>query len=96
MIDSVCLCGIGCFAVDTSERSRASGRRNKDSSGDQDIDRVCAQEYFDQNPVSLIGLVLVKQGEATQLHGLSGNIQSLKLAFPSVADLCASGSWHGW
>lgn len=53
------------------------------------------QEYFDQNPVSHIGLVLVKQGEATQLHGLSGNIKSLKISIQSVADLCAKEGASG-
>jgi transcription initiation factor TFIIH subunit 2 len=46
------------------------------------------QEYFDQNPVSHLGFVMAKEGEASQLHSLSGNARALKEAIQSVADLC--------
>jgi transcription initiation factor TFIIH subunit 2 len=48
------------------------------------------QEYYDQNPVSHLGFVLVKQGEAEILTQLSGNSKTHKLALQSVADCCAS------
>lgn len=48
------------------------------------------QEFFDQNPVSHLGLILVQQGEATQLQRLSGNSKQLKIALQSVAESCAS------
>jgi transcription initiation factor TFIIH subunit 2 len=46
------------------------------------------QEYFDQNPVSHLGFVMAKEGEATQLHCLSGNSRALKEAVQSVAEMC--------
>jgi transcription initiation factor TFIIH subunit 2 len=48
------------------------------------------QEYYDQNPVSHLGFVLVKQGEAEILTQLSGSSKTHKLALQSVAESCAS------
>jgi transcription initiation factor TFIIH subunit 2 len=48
------------------------------------------QEFYDQNPVSHLGFVLVKQGEAEILTQLSGNSKAHKLALQSVADGCAA------
>ena len=47
------------------------------------------QEFYDQNPVSHLGFVLVKQGEAEILTQLSGNSKTHKLALQSVAESCA-------
>jgi transcription initiation factor TFIIH subunit 2 len=48
------------------------------------------QEYYDQNPVSHLGFILAKQGEAEILTQLSGNSKMHKLALQSVADSCSS------
>lgn len=48
------------------------------------------QEYFDQNPVSHLGFVVVKQGEAEILTQLSGSSKTHKLALQSLAESCAS------
>lgn len=49
------------------------------------------QQYFDQNPVSHLGLVSMKHGEATQLRALSGYIiKSLTISRKSVAEMCAT------
>ena len=47
------------------------------------------QEYYDQNPVSHLGFVLVKQGEAEILTQLSGSSKTHKIALQSVAESCA-------
>ena len=46
------------------------------------------QEFYDQNPVSHLGFVLAKQGEAEILTQLSGNSKTHKLALQSVAESC--------
>jgi transcription initiation factor TFIIH subunit 2 len=48
------------------------------------------QEYYDQNPVSHLGFVIVKQGEAEILTQLSGNSKTHKLALQSVSDCCGT------
>jgi transcription initiation factor TFIIH subunit 2 len=48
------------------------------------------QEYYDQNPVSHLGFVIVKQGEAEILTQLSGNSKTHKIALQSIADSCGS------
>lgn len=48
------------------------------------------QEYYDQNPVSHLGFVVVKQGEAEILTQLSGSSKTHKLSLQSVAESCAS------
>lgn len=46
-------------------------------------------EFYDQNPVSHLGFVLVKQGEAEILTQLSGSSKTHKIALQSVAESCA-------
>jgi len=46
------------------------------------------QEFYDQNPVSHLGFVLVKQGEAEILTQLSGSSKTHKIALQSVAESC--------
>jgi Ssl1-like len=36
------------------------------------------QEYLDQTPVSHLDFVMAKEGEASQLHSLSGYARALK------------------
>jgi len=48
------------------------------------------QEYFDQNPLSHLGLILVRNGEAEILTHLSSSAKSHKVALQSVMGLAAS------
>ena len=48
------------------------------------------QEYYDQNPLSHLGFVLLKNGEAEILTQLSSSSKAHKLALQSVAQMAAS------
>jgi transcription initiation factor TFIIH subunit 2 len=48
------------------------------------------QEYYDQNPLSHLGFVLLKNGEAEILTQLSSSSKTHKLALQSVAQLASS------
>jgi len=48
------------------------------------------QEYYDQNPLSHLGFVLLKHGEAEILTQLSSSSKAHKLALQSVAQMAAS------
>lgn len=53
------------------------------------------QEFYDQNPLSHLGFVLVKHGEAEILSQLSGNSKTHKMALRAVAQLAAQEGPHG-
>lgn len=46
-------------------------------------------EYYDQNPLSHLGFVLLKNAEAEIISPLSSSSKTHKLALQSVSDLCA-------
>ena len=48
------------------------------------------QEYYDQNPLSHLGFVLVRNGEAEMLTHLSSSSKTHKVALQSVSQLAAS------
>jgi transcription initiation factor TFIIH subunit 2 len=48
------------------------------------------QEYYDQNPLSHLGIVLVRNGEAEILTQLSSNAKSHKVALQSLSQLVLS------
>jgi transcription initiation factor TFIIH subunit 2 len=48
------------------------------------------QEYYDQNPLSQLGFVLLKNGEAEILTQLSSSSKTHKLALDSVAQMAAA------
>ena len=48
------------------------------------------QEYYDQNPLSHLGFVLLKNGEAEILSPLSSNSKTHKVALQSVVQMAAS------
>jgi len=48
------------------------------------------QEYYDQNPLSHLGFVVLKNGEAEILTQLSSSSKTHKIALQSVSSLCAS------
>jgi transcription initiation factor TFIIH subunit 2 len=48
------------------------------------------QEYYDQNPLSHLGFILVKNGEAEILTQLSSSSKAHKLALQSVGQMAAS------
>ncbi|CAB9496346.1 transcription factor IIH subunit 2 [Seminavis robusta] len=48
------------------------------------------QEYYDQNPLSHLGFILIKNGEAEILTQLSSSSKAHKLALQSVAQMAAS------
>lgn len=50
------------------------------------------QAYYDENPLSHLGFVLVKEGEAEILTTLSSNTKSQKLALQSVGPMVAAES----
>ncbi|KAL7561656.1 hypothetical protein ACA910_018546 [Epithemia clementina (nom. ined.)] len=53
------------------------------------------QAYFDENPLSHLGIILVRNGEAELLTPLSGNPQPHKRALQSVVDYVTSSSSSG-
>lgn len=52
-------------------------------------------EFYDQNPLSHLGFVLIKNGEAEILTQLSGSARTHKVALQSVIQMCASESAGG-
>lgn len=48
------------------------------------------QEYYDQNPLSHLGFVLIKNGEAEILTQLSGSAKTHQLALQSVLEMISS------
>jgi transcription initiation factor TFIIH subunit 2 len=52
-------------------------------------------EFYDQNPLSHLGFVLIKNGEAEILTQLSGSAKFHKVALQSVLQICASENGMG-
>ena len=53
------------------------------------------QEYYDQNPLSHLGFVLIKNGEAEILTQISSSSRTHKLALQSVLDMVSSEGPNG-
>jgi transcription initiation factor TFIIH subunit 2 len=57
--------------------------------------RQFVDEYYDQNPLSQLGFIVIKHGEAEILTQLSSSGGTHKLALTSLGQLCAREGPHG-